>query len=415
MATPSASISAELLGRHAARDLAQLAAGQRVRVAGRIVAGKAGHWTLQDDTGCVSVWDSELSADAVGAFVQVVGRTAGDGLRDLEWSRIESRPGDRFTRAESDWGYLMAGRLPNLRKRHQLRQVVRRYFDAEGLLEIDTPAIVPCPGLDVHLDAIAIPGDENLAPRWLHTSPEYQMKRVLTTGLPGVYQLGKAFRRGELGRLHEPEFTMLEWYRTFCDSEPVMRDTEQLVLAAALELTGSPVIPGMDGPVDVTPPWERLTVEAAFERYTSCALREVLHDETEYFQRLAEDIEPKLGRGRPVFLTDYPIQMASLARVSPKNPLFAERFEAYLDGVELCNGFGELVDPDEQRRRFEADRRERSRLGRSVYPIDERFMAALEEGIPPSGGNALGFDRLLMLLVGARHIDEVVALPSSRM
>jgi lysyl-tRNA synthetase class 2 len=353
--------------------------------------------------------------ESLGAFVQVVGRMAADGLRDLEWSRVETKAGDRFTRADSEWGYLMGTRLPNLRKRHQLRQAVRKFFDAAGLLEVDTPAIVPCPGLDVHLDAVAIATQAAEAPRWLHTSPEYQMKRLLTTGLPGIYQLGKAFRRGELGRLHEPEFTMLEWYRTFCDAEPVMQDTEQLVAAAALELTGGLIIPGVEGPVDVTPPWDRLSVEAAFERFTSRRLAEVLSDETEYFQLLADEIEPKLGRGRPVFLTDYPARMASLARLSPKNPMFAERFEAYIDGVELCNGFGELVDPVEQRQRFDADRQERTRLGRVVYPIDERFVAALEEGIPPSGGNALGFDRLLMLLVGARHIDEVVTVPSLRL
>ncbi|MET0386946.1 MAG: amino acid--tRNA ligase-related protein, partial [Polyangiales bacterium] len=126
-------------------------------------------------------------------------------------------------------------------------------------------------------------------------------------------------------------------------------------------------------------------------------------------------IEPKLGRGRATFLTSYPAPMASLARLSPSDPRFAERFEAYLDGVELCNGFSELVDPSEQRTRFERDQETREKLGRSVYPIDERFMAALSEGIPPSGGNALGFDRLLMLLTGAKHIDEVVALPVGRM
>jgi lysyl-tRNA synthetase class 2 len=272
---------------------------------------------------------------------------------------------------------------------------------------------VPCPGLDVNLDAIEVLGARG--PRWLHTSPEYQMKRLLTLGLPGIYQLGKAFRRGERGRLHEPEFTMLEWYRSYSDAEQMMRDTEQLVAAVARELTGGTELPGVEGAVDVTPPWDRITVQEAFQRYAGIELASVLSDEEEFYQVLADSIEPKLGRKRAVFLTDYPAPMASLARLSPIDPHFAERFEAYLDGIELCNGFSELVDPAEQRRRFERDQETREKLDRAVYPVDERFLAALQEGIPPSGGNALGFDRLLMLLVGAKHIDEVIALPTSRM
>jgi lysyl-tRNA synthetase class 2 len=141
----------------------------------------------------------------------------------------------------------------------------------------------------------------------------------------------------------------------------------------------------------------------------------VLPDEDLFYRVLVEKIEPELGKGRAVFLTHYPAKFASLARLSPENPMFAERFEAYLDGVELCNGFSELVDPVEQRKRFEQDQENRDKLARSVYPIDERFMSALTLGIPPSGGNALGFDRLLMLLTGAKHIDEVMAFPVSRM
>jgi lysyl-tRNA synthetase class 2 len=156
-------------------------------------------------------------------------------------------------------------------------------------------------------------------------------------------------------------------------------------------------------------------VAEAFDRYAGVPLENVLHDEERFNRLLVEKIEPELGRGRAMFLTQYPSQMASLARLSPADPRFAERFEAYLDGVELCNGFSELVDAAEQRKRFEHDQEMREKLGRSVYPIDERFMAALSDGIPPSGGNALGFDRLLMLIAGAKHIDEVVGLPFARM
>ena len=379
-------------------------------VAGRVIARADLSFTLQDDTGCVTV--ERLDLPPLGAFVRVSGRFVDAALREVASLDVLTQGGDDFTRADSDWAQLTGVRLPNLRKRHRLAQLARSFFSDAGLLEVDTPAIVPCPGLDVHLDAIEVLGARG--PRWLHTSPEYQMKRLLTTGLPGVYQLGKAFRRGERGSLHEPEFTMLEWYRTFAGAEQMMQDTQQLVATAALALCGSTVIPGIDGPVDVTPPWDRIGVADAFLRYAGVALESVLHDEEEYFRVLATRIEPQLGRGRAVFLTDYPAQFASLARLSPADSRVAERFEGYLDGVELCNGFSELIDPVEQRERLERDREQREKLGRSVYPIDERFLAALREGIPPSGGNALGFERLLMLLTGAKTIDEVMAFPVSR-
>jgi elongation factor P--(R)-beta-lysine ligase len=403
-----------MTSRSAVRDLAGLPEHARVSVAGRVVAQAANSFTLQDDTGCVTVDLPPAPAPALmlGAFVRVTASRGGPGLHAVEQLEALTPGNDQFVRADSDWSFLTGTRLENLRMRHKLLRQARGFFDSEGLLEVDTPAIVPCPGLDVHLDAIEVLGMR--APRWLHTSPEYQMKRLLTTGLPGIYQIGKAFRRGERGKLHEPEFTMLEWYRTFSDAEQMMRDTEQWVSQAALALTGSARLKGLQASVDVSPPWDRISVEQAFERYASVDLSEVLPDEELFYRVLVEKIEPELGRGRAVFLTDYPAKFASLARLSPGNPMFAERFEAYLDGVELCNGFSELVDPVEQRKRFEQDQDNREKLARSVYPVDERFMAALSLGIPPSGGNALGFDRLLMLLTGAKHIEEVIAFPVSR-
>ena len=396
--------------RIAVRDLAGLPGSTQVCVAGRVVALEADGFILQDDTGCVPV--RRAPQPPLGSFVQLVAVSDGGALVDVHSETTFTHGSERFTRSDSDWSWLSGTRLQNLRTRHKLKRAVERYFDAAGLLEVETPAIVPCPGLDVHLDAIEVLGMRG--PRWLHTSPEYQMKRLLTTGVPGIFQLGKAFRRGERGKLHEPEFSMLEWYRSFADADAMMRDTEQLVAQVAKELTGSHVLPGLHGPVDVTPPWDRITVAQAFERYADIALAEVLSDEEAYFQVLADQIEPKLGRGRALFLTEYPAPMASLAKLKDSDPQVAERFEGYLDGVELCNGFSELTDPHEQRVRFERDQEQREKLGRSVYPLDERFLAALAEGIPPSGGNALGFDRLLMLMIGAKHIEDVVALPSSR-
>ncbi len=395
--------------RSAARTLAALRAGTQVSVAGRVIARLGDGFMLQDDTGCVEV--ASATAAPMGAFVTALGTW--DGARvSLSSIDVVSAGGERFTRAESDWTYLSGKRLANLRTRHAITRAARAFFDGEGLLEVDTPAIVPCPGLDVHLDAIEVLGMG--APRWLHTSPEYQMKRLLVTGVPGVYQIGKAFRRGERGKLHEPEFMMLEWYRNFAGAQDMMRDTEELVAHVARLVTGSTRLPGLKNPVQVQPPWERITVADAFARYASVDLDSVVHDEERFYRILVEKIEPELGRDHPTFLTHYPARMASLSRVSAEDPRYAERFEAYLDGVELCNGFTELTDASEQRKRLQADQAARAKLGRSVYPVDERFIAALEDGIPPSGGNALGVDRLVMLTVGAKQIDEVLAFPCAR-
>jgi elongation factor P--(R)-beta-lysine ligase len=399
-----------VLPRSAASALAAIAADTRVRLAGRAVGLAADSFTLQDDTGCVKVMIERCPP--LGSIVQVHGIWR-DGWIDDSVVVVETRGSDRFTRADSDFSYLSGKRLANLRTRAQLLKAARAFFDAEGLLEIETPAMVPCPGLDVHLDAIEVLGMGG-PPRWLHTSPEYQMKRVLATTLPGVFQIGKAYRRGEKGRLHEPEFTMLEWYRTFEDAESMMRDTERLVSQLAKQVLGSMLLPAITKPVDVAPPWERISVEDALRRFAGVTLESVVNDEERFYRLLVEKIEPELGRGKPTFLTNYPAPFASLARLSPSDSRFSERFEAYIDGVELCNGFSELVDPVEQQKRLEQDQETREKLGWTVYPIDARFIAALEAGVPPSGGNALGFDRLVMLMVGASHIDEVLAFPVSR-
>lgn len=285
-------------------------------------------------------------------------------------------------------------------------RALRAYFDERDFIEVETATVVSSPGQELHLEALEVLGADGK--RWLHTSPEYQMKRLLAEGLPRIYQLCKAYRRGEKGQFHEPEFSMLEWYRRDSGSEDMMRDTEALVASAALAVVGDTRVPGVEGPVDLQAPWERLTVAQAFERHARCSLEAVVQDEDAYYRTLIEEVEPRLGRGRPTFLTHYPASMASLARLRPEDPSLADRFEAYVDGVELCNGFGELTDSVEQRKRFEAERDARRRLGKPLYPIDERLLTALDS-LPPSGGNALGVDRLLMLIVGAKTIHEVMA------
>jgi lysyl-tRNA synthetase class 2 len=299
-----------------------------------------------------------------------------------------------------------------LLRRRDATRAIRRFFDDAGFTEVETPVVVRSPGLELHLEALEVSGLGE--PRWLQTSPEYHMKRLLAAGMSNIYQLCKTFRRDEQGSLHQPEFTMLEWYRAHAGSEEMMRDTEQLASAVAHELLGTTRIPGIDGGVDLAPPWQRLTVREAFERHASTPYAALLRDEEAFFRALIDEVEPQLGRGRPTLLTRYPAGMAALARVCPDDPSVADRFEAYVDGVELCNGFGELIDAAEQRRRLLADAARRRSLGKPAYPIDERFLAALEHGIPPSGGNALGVDRLIMLVLGIREIAGVVAFSADQ-
>jgi elongation factor P--(R)-beta-lysine ligase len=302
--------------------------------------------------------------------------------------------------------------VKRLAARALLLRETRAFFESRGFVEVETPIAVPCPGLDVHLDAFeAVPVGlrEASPPRYLATSPEYQMKRLLAAGETRIFQLTRAFRAGERGDRHNPEFSILEFYRARSGMDAVMRDTEQLVA----RLTGGHV--RLDGrSIDVRPPFERLTVVEAFARFADVpadqTLRLASEDELTFYRLLVERVEPALALvDHAVFLTDYPIVQASLARPRATDPRFAERFELYVAGIELCNGFGELTDEAEQRRRFVADQIERARRGKPVYPIDERFLRDLERGLPESGGNAIGFDRLVALASGETTIRSVMA------
>jgi lysyl-tRNA synthetase class 2 len=394
-------------------DLRALAPGDIV-VGGRLRrAGTA--WQLVDafdavrvELGDVDVRDGDLAIvrGRLGPGPSIVGAT-------IETHRSSGRPKRDASRfADLGVGARLAARA------HALR-ALRDRFAAWGFVEVETPAVVPCPGLDTHLDAfeIARPALSESPPRYLITSPEYQMKRLLVGGVPRCFQIAKSFRRGEVGDNHNPEFTMLEWYRAFASMEDVVADTEAIVLAvnAAIGHAG-----GTLARLDLATPFERLSVADAFERHAGVPperMLELANGDTEtFFRVLIEEVEPAVAAARrPVFLTRYPASMASLARRCPDDPRFAERFELYAAGVELCNGFGELTDPVEQRQRFESDQRERRRLGLPVYPIDERFIAALEEGMPPAAGNALGLDRLVMLALGATSLRDVLAFPEAEL
>jgi lysyl-tRNA synthetase class 2 len=307
--------------------------------------------------------------------------------------------------------------MKRLRERAEVCAKARAFFDARGFVEVETPVLVPSPGLDLALDAFEVTGGERGAPRWLSTSPEYQMKRLLAEGWSRIYQVTRCFRRGEVGSRHNPEFTMLEWYRANATMDDVIRDTEQLVAT----VTGGRVTLRGESPrsIDVRPPLERMSVCEAFARFAGWSREETLDaaggDEDRYFLTLVDRVEPALARlDRGVFLVDYPATQASLARKKPSDAALAERFELYVAGVELCNGFGELIDPVEQRSRLERDQRERSARGLPVYPVDERFVDALAR-VPPSGGNALGLDRLAALACGTTDIAEVIAFTADEL
>jgi lysyl-tRNA synthetase class 2 len=380
-----------------------------VRVGGRVVAISERRLELADALARVAVRGREELVAEVGDLVVCEGRFAGRGLHDAEVFERHRAPAPRGDGEHARLSFSGVGK--RLAARARGLEVVRRYFTEQRFIEVETPARIHAPAPELHIDAVAAQGS------FLITSPELQLKRLLVGGLPRIYRLASCFRAGEQGPLHEPEFTLIEWYRAFAGVDAVIADTEALVARVVEALTGrSRVRLGKGRAIDVTPPFERMSLRQAFRRYAGIADGVALaeSDESQFFELLVTRIEPALARRRrPVFLYDYPATQSSLARASATDAAVAERFELYVGGVELCNGFGELSDPREQRARFERDRRERRRRGRSVYPLDERFLSALSEGMPPSAGNALGLDRLLMLALGVSNIADVQAFPSS--
>ncbi len=300
-----------------------------------------------------------------------------------------------------------------LELRARVLRDVRAFFASRGFVEVETPCLVPSPGLDVHLAAFEV---KTRSPnRYLITSPEYQMKRLLAGGERGagrIFQVTRAFRDDERGERHNPEFSLVEFYRAPGSMADTLRDTEQLVA----KVTGGEV--HLRAPrerrISTRPPFPQLTVCDAFARYAGLPAARVLelaeHDEDTFFRVLVDQVEPALAElDHAVFLIHYPASQASLARRVPDAPHLAERFELYVAGVELCNGFGELTCETEQRARLLADQATRAARGLPVYPLDERFLGALAAGLPPCSGNALGLDRLAALTAGTTRIGEVLA------
>jgi lysyl-tRNA synthetase class 2 len=276
---------------------------------------------------------------------------------------------------------------------------MRAFFAGEDYLEVETPIRIPAPAPEEHIDA------PTTGEWFLHTSPELGMKRLLAAGFEKIYQICHCFRSGERGRRHLPEMTLLEWYTVHADYQQMMVQCERLICHVFKSL-GRDRLVYRGQPVDLDPPWERLTVAAAFERYGSLSLGEALENDR-FDEILGLEIEPHLGLRRPVFLYDYPVACGALARRKAGAPLLAERFELYICGLELCNAFSELNDPVEQRDRFLKTLARRETAGKERYPLPERFLAALAD-MPPAAGNALGVDRLVMLASDCDRIDDVV-------
>ena len=291
-----------------------------------------------------------------------------------------------------------------LARRAAIVRALRATLDADGFAEVETPVRIPAPANEEYIDC------PPSGRAFLRASPELQMKRLLAAGCERLYQIGPCFRQGERGDRHNPEFTLLEWYRAGAGSADVLRDLVAMCAAAARAVHGGTRFTAPDGsPLDLSPgAWESIPVRDAYRRWAGWD--PVEHwDAARFEDDMALVVEPALPSGHPVVLRDYPAGAASLARLLPDDPRLADRWEAYCNGVELCNAFGELTDPAEQRRRFEATAafRERSRRA-PAYPLDEGFLRDLAR-MPPSGGAALGVDRLCMTLLGAASIDEVRA------
>jgi lysyl-tRNA synthetase class 2 len=352
----------------------------------------------------------------------------GDGFP--RYTVVRRYAGPPYPGPATEVARLPRDRMTALQQRAKALAAVREFFARRDFVEVETPLLVPSPGLEIHLDAVPA-GDG-----FLITSPEYQMKRLLAGGFERIYQVCKCFRGNERGPHHSGEFTMIEWYRALDSLDAIIDDTEQLVASVVTALLGTTEIPQPgEGRtweqfvLDVKPPWPRKTVRDAMREWAGV---EVIGDEPAadliakvraagievddgaawddaFFAAFLARVEPRITTlGTPLILHDWPAPLAALARRKPDDPLTALRFEAYLGGMELANAFDELIDPIEQRARFEDDLRIRRARNRPVYPIDDKLIAALAEGLPPSAGIALGFDRLVMVATGAPSIDRVL-------
>jgi elongation factor P--(R)-beta-lysine ligase len=290
---------------------------------------------------------------------------------------------------------------PNLKFRAEIIRAIRDFFHAEEFVEVETPLRIPAPAPEPHIHACPADG------WYLQTSPELCMKRLLAAGYPKIFQICKCFRQKERGRRHLEEFTMLEWYEAGITYNELMAQTAALIDFVRRRVGLSDMIRYQRRAITLASPWPKMTVAAAFDQYGSMDMNAALAADR-FEEVLVFEIEPHLGIDRPVFLHDYPAAFNTLAALIPGRSDLSQRFELYMGGVEICNGFTELTDAAEQRRRFTQEQENRQRTGHAVYPLPERFLQDLAF-MPSAAGNALGIDRLVMIFCDTATIDGVVA------
>ena len=315
-----------------------------------------------------------------------------------------------------------SGSISALKHRAGILQKIRRFFADRDVMEVDTPALGHATVTDQHLHSFVTqlnhPSEPLSTTLYLQTSPEFAMKRLLSAGSGAIYQICKSFRNEEVGRLHNPEFTMLEWYRPGFDHHQLMDEIDDLIKM-----------------VLATAPAQRITYQNAFKQCLGCdpliadltelkdlaklhGYQDIADTETDKDTLLmllfSQHVEPLIAQERPCFVTDFPASQAALAKISSTNPMVADRFELYFKGVELANGFNELIDSQEQQTRFEQDNIKRHENNLTEMPIDQHFVAALQHGLPQCSGVALGIDRLIMLALDCEKIEHVIAFENSR-
>ena len=301
-------------------------------------------------------------------------------------------PGDKFR---------LSALKPALELRSKLLTAIRLFFLEHGYLEVETPVVVKTPAMELHIDAC--PAGKG----YLRTSPELHMKRLLCAGYGRIFQIGPCFRSGERGNLHNPEFTMLEWYRAQADYMDILAETKDLLWYVAKTCLGKMTFERNARTIDLGAEWLSFSVSEYFEKFAGWNPA-ASFDERRFDDDLVNCIEPHLPKDRPVVLRDYPAEAAALARLKTDNRRLAERWELYLGGMEIANAFSELTDAAEQRKRFEECAQKRLAMGKEAYELDGEFLAALETGMPSCAGIALGLDRLVMLFAGADSLDDVL-------
>jgi len=420
---------------------------KKALVAGRVIGIIDGGFVLQDMSGRVDfLYDGEVN---LGDIVEVeVGESFGDVENDLKGCFAPLRAvsvrvlvpcaADFFIRKEDSNYRKMIVDLnlaEKIRMKSRVVECIRNFFRDRSFLEVETPQMVKLPGMEPYLDPFKttfFDQSGSQTDQYLISSPEYAMKKILVSGEEKIFQICKSFRNKETdSELHNPEFTLLEWYRSYVSYEDIMKDTEELVEYTAVDILDKPTILYKGSIIDVSTPWPRIKVKDLFKRYAKIDSK--VFEDPEKFRKAVKqkgyqvdenisyddlffcvfmnEIEPKLGFDKPVIVYEYPASMAALSKKCESDPAYAERFEVYIAGVELCNAFTELNDPVEQKSRLEDERRQRLEMGKDDYSVDQSFIGALELGMPPAGGNALGVDRLAMLITDTHDIRDMMFFP----